>query len=280
MTDESKNDPRSRMRSLLDGGNDKNASETPSSPLSRLPRKTEAASILSEGSAAAPVEEQPVKPKTAPRARPTSDAVSPEISSDGPKRRQFKFGPAFWTITGTLSLIVNIILIVILLSLLLNVRNLQLGSVMNMPPKLLGGLYTNFEKMDRAHIKTEITVNDTVPVKFDLPVNQQTTVVLSQDVRIDGARVTITDGGPVSIVNAHTSIILPAGTQLPIILSIIAPVDYQLPVTLKVPVDIALQNTDLHEPFAGLQDVVRPLYCMVQPRAVNLDQQAVCVRQP
>ena len=36
------------------------------------------------------------------------------------------------------------------------------------------------------------------------------------------------------------------------------PVDLTVPVNLMVPVDISLANTDLHEPFAGLQDVVAP----------------------
>jgi hypothetical protein len=148
---------------------------------------------------------------------------------------------------------------------------------MSMPPTLLGGLYTNFEKMDRAHIKTSVDVSTSIPVKFDLLLNQQTTVVLSQDVRIDNARVSVHTGG-LDITNALTTIILPAGQPLPINLSVTVPVDQQVPVTLNVPVDIALKNTDLHEPFTGLQGVVQPLYCMVSPQALNLDGQAVCTQ--
>jgi hypothetical protein len=36
------------------------------------------------------------------------------------------------------------------------------------------------------------------------------------------------------------------------------PVELSVPVNLTVPVDIPLANTQLHEPFAGLQDVVAP----------------------
>jgi hypothetical protein len=46
---------------------------------------------------------------------------------------------------------------------------------------------------------------------------------------------------------------------------------------LDVPVDIPLSQTELHEPFVGLREVVEPYYCLVQkfngiqscPPAVN-----------
>ena len=276
MTDEPKRDPRSRMRSLLGEESNGTASDRVSSPLTRLPRKAEAVSATPQETTAPPVEKRPWLKKKTPQAAPIVDPVS-EASAAPVSRRRYRFGPAFWTITGIISLIVNTILIVILLGLFMNLRTLQIGGVVNIPPSLLGGLYTNFEKMDRAHIKTDIVVNTSIPVKFDLPVNQQTTVTLSQDVRIDNARVTINTGGPINITNASTSIILPAGTSLPIYLSIVAPVDQQVPVTLNVPVDIALKDTDLHDPFTGLQQVIQPLYCFVAPQAANLDGQSICV---
>ena len=36
-----------------------------------------------------------------------------------------------------------------------------------------------------------------------------------------------------------------------------------VPVNLDVPVDIALENTDLHQPFVGLQGVVSPYQQML-----------------
>lgn len=276
MTDEPRNDPRSRMRSLLGEAKDKESSEKVSSPLTRLPKKTDSASFMPDDAAAIPL----VETKTPPQTKPTAAPVSPPPSSGGiSKRRRYKFGPPFWTITGVLSLIVNAILISVLIGLLLNLRTLRIENVMNMPPSLLGGLYTNFEKMDRAHITTSVDVSTTIPVRFDLLLNQQTNVILSQDVRIDNARVTVNTGG-LNITNALTTIVLPAGTTLPIQLNLTVPVDQQVPVTLTVPVDIALKDTDLHEPFTGLQSVVQPLYCLVAPQAVNLDGQAVCVNAP
>ena len=75
--------------------------------------------------------------------------------------------------------------------------------------KLLSGLYSNFEKMDRAHIKTEIPISTDIPVQFDIQINTQTNVVLSQDVTITGARVTLQTGGLEIVQAPLTSFYLP-----------------------------------------------------------------------
>jgi hypothetical protein len=42
-----------------------------------------------------------------------------------------------------------------------------------------------------------------------------------------------------------------------------------------VPVDIPLEQTELHEPFVGLQQVVKPWYCLIEPNAL-LEGVQVC----
>jgi len=79
-----------------------------------------------------------------------------------------------------------------------------------------------------------------------------------------------------NIVNALTTIVLPQGTNLPIVLNLIVPVAQVVPVALTVEVDIPLEQTQLHEPFVGLQEVVKPFYCMLNPGAINLHDQPVC----
>jgi len=37
-----------------------------------------------------------------------------------------------------------------------------------------------------------------------------------------------------------------------------------------------LEKTELHEPFTGLQEVVKPFYCLLSPDAVKLNGQPVC----
>jgi hypothetical protein len=262
MMDDSKNDPGKKMRILLAG--DK------TSPLARLPKKANAGSFLppkTEKKAETP--DVPPSKNEAPH-----DSHSPKPASKGDI---YKFGPPFWTIASVLSLAVNVILIIILLVLWLNLRtlNINVGSIINMGNGLLGGLYTNFEKMDRAHITTTIPVETTIPVKFDLQLNQKTNVVLSQAVTIDNALVTVKTGG-LNITNALTTIVLPQGTILPIELNLTVPVDKTVPVSLNVQVDIPLEQTQLHEPFSGLQEVVKPFYCLLNPAALNMGGQPVC----
>ncbi len=166
-----------------------------------------------------------------------------------------KLWPAFWTITGVFSLLMNAILIAMLLS--LGNQLFALKSLVE--DQLIGGLYENFILMDESNIQTTIPVSAQVPAKFNLPLDAETVVVLREDTYIPGATVTLNTGG-LNITNAPTNILLPAGTKLPIQLSLEVPVDQKIPVDLNVNVDIPLDQTDLHIPFTGLQNVVSPYY--------------------
>ncbi len=219
---------------------------------------------------------------------PADQALPPAAVAPKPTRRtprwlwQGKIGPAFWTIGAVLSVVLNIVLIVTLLVLARELFTLKAL----LQDQVLGGLATNFQKMDAAVIRTEVTVNDTIPinfdlpVRFDLPVNTTTTVTLSEDTFIRGARVDLYTGG-LTITNAPADIVLPAGTELPIHLSIVVPVDTivpvqaDIPVTLNVPVAIPLNETELHEPFVGLQRVVEP-YLDLLEQAPDSWEEALC----
>ena len=175
---------------------------------------------------------------------------------------QGRIGPAFWTVASAFSLTVNVILIVILV--LLARQLFSLKGVLNQ--QLLGGLYYNFVRMDQANITTTVQVedtihvNDTIPVVFDLPLEQVTDVTLTRNTPIDGATVFL-NGQAVPL-----DLILPEGTELTIRLDMTVPVNQtvpvvlEVPVSLSVPVDIPLDETELHQPFVGLQEVVSPYY--------------------
>lgn len=269
MTQEQGNDPAKRMRKLLNAAKPPALSKLPKKedgPLSGLPKQE---GVESAG-------------KKTPQPKPKPASVTPKINLNLNRikervRSTLKFGPPFWNIASTISLTFNIIFIIILLSLGIGLKKygLNIGGVLNLGDSLLGGLYSNFEKMDRASIKTEVKVETTIPVKFDLQLNKQTEVVLSQDVTITNARVTVNTGG-LNITNALTTIVLPQGTSLPVVLNLTVPVDTSIPVTLTVPVDIPLDQTELHEPFTGLQDVIRPLYCLINSNAKSLDGRTIC----
>jgi hypothetical protein len=268
MNNEPKSDPGARLRKLLGS----------TSPLTRLPKKTDASAVSF-------LPKQDEDEKDSSLKQDAADQTQPEPASASKYKsgasgisllQNLKFGPPFWTIASIFSMTVNIILLIVLGILLLNMKSLNVASITDMGVGLLGGLYTNFEKMDRAHIITNIPVETTIPVKFDLQLNQQTNVILSQDVTINNALVTVNTGG-LNITRALTTIVLPQGTTLPIMLNLTVPVDTTVPVILNVPVDIPLEKTELHDPFVGLRDLVQPYYCMLKPDAVE-NGQPVCIK--
>ncbi|MCP4139777.1 MAG: hypothetical protein GY755_05715 [Chloroflexi bacterium] len=209
--------------------------------------------------------------KPSPTKKPVSTQAEPDERSS-----QEKFLRALWTITSAISMLVNIVVVALLIGLYQNYTVLKIPEKIGVdtPKELLQGLYDNFQLMDVAHIKTNIVVEDEIPVQFDLELNQATNVTLSEDVTISGAYVVI-NTSTINI-NAPATVTLPAGTNLPIVLNLVVPVDKQVPVKLNVPVDIALEETDLHKPFVGLQEVVQPLYCLVSPNAKKAGGEALC----
>ncbi len=232
------NEP-SRMKKIMDAS-------PKESITSRLPR-------ANGGTSSAPA-----TPKPEAKAKPQADR---------PTESRYKFLPAFWTIASVMSFTVNIVMFIVLLLLFMN-----RGSVGNVATdqanQLLGGLYSNFVLMDQAHIRTNIHVEKQIPVRFDLNVSAPADVTLREDAIINGALVTVATGG-LNIVNARAKIVLPAGTPLKIdIAGLIVPVDQQVLAVLDVPVDIPLSQTELHQPFVGLQKVVEPWYCLSQPNAL------------
>jgi hypothetical protein len=211
----------------------------------------------------------PRTPASPPPVPPTSSAPAP-----GAREPRFKFLPAFWTIASLMSITVNVILIVILLILFQMLGAIQ-TTADDKVSGLLGGLHDNFVKMDQANIKTSIHVEKEIPVQFTLNVSGPTVVRLSQPVLIEGARVTVSTGS-MSIVNAPATITLPQGLPLPInIENLAVPVDQKVLAVLDVPVDIPLDQTELHEPFLGLQQVIRPWYCLIEPNA-RFNDSPVC----
>ncbi len=239
----------------------------PASAASEPAPKTKAAPLFGGKSSAKPAEPAP----------PASASPS-EAQPREPWR--FKFLPVFWTIASAMSFTVNIVLLIALLLAFQKLKQIPIvtqslkqpslipGMATNISSSLLGGLYTNFVKMDEANIRTTIHVEKEIPVQFSLNVSGPTNVTLSQAVTIHGALVTVNTGG-LNIVNARATIVLPKDTLLPIdIQNLVVPVDQKVPAVLDVPVNIPLNQTELHEPFVGLQKVVEPWYCLIQPNAL------------
>jgi hypothetical protein len=205
-----------------------------------------------------------------PTIQPQPATAPADSAPAAPRRRRRwiydgKVRPAFWTIASIASLLVNLILIIIVFFLARYVFDLK----RLVQDNVLGGLYANFELMDTAHIRAKIPVSASVPAKFDLPLSTTTMVTLTEDTSITGATIYELNAGALYISRANTNIILPAGTNLPIQLNLTVPVDQQIPVNLMVDVDIPLNQTELHQPFVGLKDVIEPFYKGLLPLPNN-----------
>ena len=166
----------------------------------------------------------------------------------------------------------NIILAALLLS-VLPLRGTIQQTADEQVSGLLGGLYHNFVKMDQATIATTIPVDANIPLNIVVPVEATTGITLAEKAVITNAHVVINT--PSMSINAPAQVTLPAGTPLTVTLNFQLTVQNTIPVHLDVPVNIPLNQTELHEPFIGLQQVVEPWYCFVEPDAQVNDVQ-VC----
>ncbi|RMF41939.1 MAG: hypothetical protein D6755_12025 [Anaerolineae bacterium] len=187
--------------------------------------------------------------------------MEPSPSPQQPRKWlwQGRLQPAFWTVGSSLSLLLNVILLIVIAVLLQQLFTIK--KLVN--DQLIDGLYTNFVRMDQAVIQTTVQVDDTIPVQFTLPLNQQTDVVLTEDTFVQDVTVNLNTGG-LYIQDAQADITLPKGTVLKVALNMDVPVDTTIPVRLTVPVNIPLQETQLHDPFVGLQQVVAPYRQLLQ----------------
>jgi hypothetical protein len=179
--------------------------------------------------------------------------------------------PAFWTIASIISLLFNLVLVIVVVMLLQGLGSLDASGL---GPGVLGGLYSNFQLMDAAHIKTTIPVQANIPLNLSIPVQTTTAISLAQAATIQGAHVRINTTA--LNIDAPATVTLPAGTTLSVVLGFAVPVQGQVPVSMTVPVDIAIHDTELHSPIQGLQDTIRPLYCMASPSAKSVTGEPVC----
>jgi hypothetical protein len=201
-----------------------------------------------------------------------SPAARPAAQARTTPPRKLKIPQAVWNSMIVFSFVVNLVLVIVVL--VLGVLLFSIKSAIAQP--LIGGLHSSFVEMDNAHIKTTIAVNDsiqvndTIPVVFDLPLNQATVVTLTSDTFIDNATIVSLNAGGLQLFNAIGDIVLPAGTALPVQLSLVVPVSQtvpvvlNVPVNLSVPVDIALNQTDLHPPFTNLANIVGPYNALLE----------------
>lgn len=173
---------------------------------------------------------------------------------------QGKYLPAFWTVACIFSLIVNIFLLAILISLGHNFFALK-SAIAN---GLINGTSENLALMDKAHIVTTVPVNtsvqlqDTLPVAFDLPINQSTQLSLAQDTRITGAYIYLNNTAVLTDLTLPANTAIQANFNINIPVNTTVPLSITVPVSIQMPVDIAIDQTDLHQSIVGLQGIIEP----------------------
>lgn len=167
-------------------------------------------------------------------------------------RRQAMWN-ALKNITIVISLVVNTILIIALLVIVTQIGNIKatLYSVFNQ-------LDTAFVSLGTANIQEIIRINQMVPVQFDLPIDQQGVAIILRDVPLT-IPATFVLGGSGGTINGTVSLALPAGTSLPLRISMTVPVDNEIPVVFDQAISIPLGARGLGPTINELRAVTLPL---------------------
>jgi hypothetical protein len=154
------------------------------------------------------------------------------------------------------SMAINLILIVVVV-ILVN----QVGAIKMTLASVLGQLDSAFEGLGAASIQDTIKINQQVPVRFDLPLNQNTTVTTQAAVPIN-TQATFSLGQFGSI-NGTVSLALPPGTQLPVHLEFSVPVSNTIPVVFDQAINIPLSERGLGPVVAKLRSALGPIIGLV-----------------
>jgi hypothetical protein len=169
--------------------------------------------------------------------------------------KRFKPWQAFKNVAVIFSFVANLGLIIALLLLLPLIKPLIDGTV----KPLVGGLNQSFVEMNQASIRRTISVHDTIPIEFTVPLDTDSTVVLSKDVVLGDHPISMVLPGGGGYINGNVTLVLPAGLELPVALALDVPVKEDIPVDLEVAVEIPLRETELSTPFARLEGLFGPL---------------------
>jgi len=153
---------------------------------------------------------------------------------------------SFKTVALLISFTTNMVFLIVLLLLLMQIFQIKNGVV----EPLVDGLHRNFVGLDEAVIIRSIEVNDEIPVQFDLPLNQVTNVVLTQDVPL-AANATFTLPGGGGMINGRVDLVLPRDLILPVQLNLTVPVDTRIPINLPVALRQPAETPGAIRPGAG-----------------------------
>jgi hypothetical protein len=166
---------------------------------------------------------------------------------------------AFKNFAILFSFIVNFVLIIVLL--------LSPGPIFTTKAQvvepLLGDLDGAFAALGDTTIRTQVDIEDSMPVVFSLPLEQNTDVVLTEAVPLQVPATFLLPGGGGSI-KGTVSLNLPQGQVLPVNLDMDVPVNTKIPVMMQVPVEIKLDEAGMGPAIEQLRAVFRPVQALMQ----------------
>ncbi len=222
------------------------ATETTTPPETSAPSESQA---LTTSAASQPPTPMPAQMPT--QAEALSVEEVKELRKLAYKSHKRKFWDAAKTLTLIVSMIINLILIIVVAILFQ-----QVGAIKSALGGVLGQLDAAFQGLGDTVIRTTIPISQSVPVRFDLPLTQDTYVTTNGPVPIS-TQATFSLGQFGSI-NGTVSLNLPARTQLPVHLELTVPVSNAIPVVFTQSVAIPLAP-------AGMQPVVDQLRAALSP---------------
>lgn len=152
------------------------------------------------------------------------------------------------------SFIVSLILVIVLVALLLLIFDIK----NSIATPLIGGLHSSFVGLDESTIDWTIPVRDRIPVVLNIPLETETTVVLTSAVPL-AVTANITLPGVGQLNNATVFLQLPEGLELPVRLDIDVPVNEELDIALDVRAVIPVSETQLHDPINNLRLLFEPI---------------------
>jgi len=184
--------------------------------------------------------------------------VAEAVTQPTKKERTTHFWDAFKNIALLFSFLVNLILVIVLL---LMIRPLFMAKTQVAEP-LLGDLDAAFAALGETKIETTVSINDALPVVFDLPLQQNTNVVLTQPVPLSVP--TTFSLGNQGTIYGWVNLELPAGMVLPVALNLNVPVNTTVPVVMQVPVTIPLNEAGMGPAITQLRGVFSPIQNTLQ----------------
>ena len=212
----------------------------------------------------APSESMPPAPpsvETPASTAPEANTPAPAAAGGRPVRPHKSEPRKFWDAAKTITLIVSMFIDLILIVAVVILAN-QVGALKMTLNSVLGQLDSAFEGLGQAVISDTIKINQQVPVRFDLPLKQDTVVTTQAPVPIN-TQATFSLGQFGSI-NGVVTLQLPPGTSLPVHLEMTVPVSNAIPVVFDQPVKIPLADRGLGPVVAKLRAALGPIISLVR----------------